>query len=311
MEKLIKRINRCPINNDKNFIFKYRKVIDYNIKKHHIFLRLESILSNENKKPYYKRIVFRLFSYLLVYLEKIKSNTIKIVFKNDHKYYYSKRLNLKDAENFFLNTDKYNSTKYYYLSIIKKYIRLLNKNSSLYFSKKLKLIRPKPKRNTLAFNIRQIIQKLKDINKIEFLCVFYVLYFLGLSLYQLTKLTIRNYNSNSFVYISYKFRKQIIKKKHISKAMKKYFEQYFAHKKNSSGFLFFNHVKDKQGNTRKNQIKKIIENFFTTKLKLTKNETKEIIEELNRERKTKTIAEKFKYIFEPYIKIIDDSNIFI
>ena len=34
------------------------------------------------------------------------------------------------------------------------------------------------------------------------------------------------------------------------------------------------------------------------------------MEELNEERRTKKIGTVFKYLFEPYIEIIDDSNIF-
>lgn len=92
--------------------------------------------------------------------------------------------------------------------------------------------------------------------------------------------------------------------------MKPYFEQLFGNNNRKYGFLFFNHIKDNLKNTRKIIIEKIFKNFFVRKLKLSYNETKYYIEELNEERCTKRIGGVFKYLFEPYINIIDDSNIF-
>ena len=312
MEFLIKRINRKSENSNENVVVKPHDFIDYNTKKHNILLRLEIILDNEKKKLYYKKTVLRLFKYLLIYLEKIKSKSIKIINKSGKKYYYTNRLYLKDAEQFFLNTDKSISTKYYYLNIIRKYIRILNKNIHINFTKSLRLIQTKKKRNPFKSNIRKVIQKLKEVNDVEFLCSFYIVYFLGLSFYQFSKLTLKNYSSNkkSLVFFSYKFKRKIIKKKKILKQMEQYFEKIFGNNNKKTGFLFYDHIKDEKRNTRKFQIEKIFENFFTKKLKLSYNETKDYMEELNEERCTKRIGGVFKYLFEPYIEIIDDSNIF-
>lgn len=86
MESLIKRINRKSGNNIENLVVEPHDFIDYNTKKYDIFLRLEKILYYEKKKSYYKKIVFRLFKFLLLYLEKIKSKSIKIINKSGIKY---------------------------------------------------------------------------------------------------------------------------------------------------------------------------------------------------------------------------------
>ena len=305
MESLIEK-NNDNNNDDDNLNIEPPYLEDFNTKKHHIFLRLNAIINNEKKNDSYKNIVFRLFTHYLIYLEKINSKSIKIIYKNGKKYFYTKRLYLKDAENYFLNTHKKDSTKYYYLNIIKKYIKILNKNSNIKFTESVKLIYPnqknKIKTNTYKPNIINIIQKLKNINNVEFLCCFYILYFFGLSFYQLSKLTLKNYKSNlkKLVFISYKYKKKIIKKKKIDKNMEYYFDQFFKTNNNKiSNYLFFNDVTDKIGNTRKNQIEKIFENLFIKTLKLSKNETKEYMEELNVERSSKRIGPQFQKLLFP------------
>ena len=77
---------------DENGINKSQEFIYYNRKNHHLFLRLKAILYNEKKKPYYRKIVLRLFKYLFIYLEKIQSSTIKIITKHGNKYYFHEHL---------------------------------------------------------------------------------------------------------------------------------------------------------------------------------------------------------------------------
>ena len=130
MENLINEIKKKNENRDENGINKSQESFYFNSKNHHLFLRLNAILYNWKKKPYYREIVLRLFKYLFICLEKIQSSTIKIITKYGNKYYYSNKLNIKDAETFFLSTDKKEFTKYYYLYIIRKYITILNKKKN-------------------------------------------------------------------------------------------------------------------------------------------------------------------------------------
>ena len=130
MEKLINEIKKKNENIDENTINKSQDLVYFNNKRNHLFLRLKSILYNENKKNYYEKIVLRLFNDLFIYLEKTQSSTIKIITKYGKKYYYSNKLNIRDAEKLFLNIDKKESTKYYYLNIVKKYIKILNKKKN-------------------------------------------------------------------------------------------------------------------------------------------------------------------------------------
>ena len=65
-------------------------------------------------------------------------------------------------------------------------------------------------------------------------------------------------------------------------------------------------MKDKIGNSRKFQIKKLFKDFFTKKLKLSLIKTKKYIEEFNVERHSKRL-----YLFEPFAQIIDVSKVFI
>ena len=306
MEELIKRIKL----NTNNTNIKKRNYENYNTKHHHILLRLSAILNNEHTKNYYKKNVKRIFTYFLTFLEKIQSKTIKVIIRNNYKYYYSSKLNLKDAEIFYLNTTHKNSSKVYYLSIIKKYIKLLNKNKKLTFSNDVKAIYPKRKKNIKTKqNIRFIVKKFKESKSIEYFCSFYILYFLGLSIYQFSKLTYRNYNkkNNIITFTSYKFKRKLIKKKKIIKVMQKYFKQFFDLKKKETGFLFFNSIIDEKINTRKNKIITVISNFMNKKLKIPKNRVNEFIEEITEERPSKRIC--IKSIFEPFVDIIDDSNI--
>ena len=309
MEKLINEIERKNKNGEENIINKSKEYIYYNSKNHHLFLRLNAILYNEKKKTYYRKIVIRLFKYLFIYLEKIQSSTIKVITNHGNKYYYSNKLNFKDAENFFLNSDKKESTKYYYLNIIKKYIKILNKQNNIKFTTSIKR-KKKVEKNDVS-NVKNVINKIKQVNNIEILCAFYTLYFTGISFYQLSKLIYNDYNqkTKSLVFYSYKYKKKILKKKKIPKQMSQYFTECFKNK--NSGFLFFNELKDKIGNSRKFQIKKIFKDFFRKKLKLSLLKTRKYIDELNVERNSKRLGIKFKYVFEPFINIIDDSNVFI
>ena len=309
MEILINEIKKKNENGDENGINKSQEFIYYNRKNHHLFLRLKAILYKKKKKPYYRKIVLRLFKYLFIYLEKIQSSTIKIITKHGNKYYYSNKLNIKDAEIFFLSTDKKESTKYYYLNIIKKYITILNKKKKINFNTSIK------RQNKIAeyniSNIRNLINKIKQVNNIEMLCAFYILFFCGLNFYQLSKLSYNSYSKKTecLAFYSYKFKKKILKKKKIPKQINQYFNKCFKNKR--SGFLFFSDLKDEIGNSRKFQIKKIFKDFFTKKLKISLIKTKKYIEELDVERNSKRLGIHFKYLFEPFVQIIDDSKVFI
>ena len=218
-------------------------------------------------------------------------------------------MNIKDAEKLFLNTDKKESTKYYYLNIIKKYIKILNKNKKIKFTTPIKKKKKIAKNN--VSNIRNLIYKIKQVNNIEMLCALYTLFLCGLNFYQLSKLSYNNYNqkTKSLVFYSYKFKKKILKKKKIPNQINQYFNKCFKNKK--SGFLFFSDLKDEIGNSRKFQIKKIFKDFFTKKLKLSSLKTKKYIEEFDVERNSKRLGIKFKYVFEPFVETIDNSNAFV
>ena len=75
------------------------------------------------------------------------------------------------------------------------------------------------KKNILSDNASNAIQKLKDIGEVEYICVYYTLKFLGLSLYQLSKLTMKNIKGNcdSLMFISYKYKKKKLVKKRFQK----------------------------------------------------------------------------------------------
>lgn len=64
-------------------------------------------------------------------------------------------------------------------------------------------------------------------------------------------------------------------------------------------------------NSRKFQIKKIFKDFFTKKLKISLIKTKKYIEELDVERNSKRLGIHFKYLFEPFVRITDDSEVFV
>ena len=92
MEALKKRIN-IP---SKNIIIKHKNIknkITYNLNQNSIFNGLNEILLRENRKPYYPKIVIRLFIYICIYLEEINSDCIHNVYKNNQKFYYSSKLN--------------------------------------------------------------------------------------------------------------------------------------------------------------------------------------------------------------------------
>ena len=92
MNELIKRIN-FPNKKHTNKTNNDFSSQNFKSTKLPIFERLNDILARENKKPYYTKIVLRLFSYICLYLEKIHSDSIYIVNKNNNKYYFSSRLN--------------------------------------------------------------------------------------------------------------------------------------------------------------------------------------------------------------------------
>ena len=302
MDKLIKRINKKNIT--KNEIIKEEKNnYNFNSKKYDLFFRLNCILYCEKKNKSYIHTVIRLFRFLFIYLEKINSKTIKVIKRNNKKYYYSSRLLITDVEDFYLNTNYSDSTKLYYMRIIKKYIKIINKNRKIRFKRPLHLL----KKNNKIFNddTRIILQKIKDSNNNEFLCAYYVLYFLGLSTYQLSKLKNKNLSKNKNIlrFIAYKYKKLIMKKKKIPKVMRQYFKKINSNN-NNSGFLFFNKIKDEIGNTRKNKIEKIIFNYMKKKLKLSSlliNKFKKII---NKERPKLRLSKISKNYFEPFVHLL-------
>ena len=221
MNALIWRISQDIKIKEYTYV-KNKQLIDYNTKKHDIFIRLNFILFNERKSESYKQRVFLLFSYFLFFLEKIGSKTIHIITKSNIKYYYSSKLQLKDAEKYYLNTNLKDSTKLFYLTLLKKYIKKLNRNSKIKFSKSTNSIKSKSKKGDINFNVKEIIQKFKTESNYEIFCSFYVLYFMGLSFYQYSKLNYKNYNKNknTITFVSYKFRKKVIKKTKNIKVMR-------------------------------------------------------------------------------------------
>lgn len=199
-------------------------------------------------------------------------------------------------------------------SILKKYIKIINKNKRIKFNKSIKSLRAiKKTTNIFNNNIRTTIQKLKDFDNSELICSFYVLYFLGLSFYQFSKLLFKNYNrkNNIISYVSYKFKKKILKKKKVSTVMVQYFNKFISLKEGNSGFLFFDNIMDEKGKTRKNKIIKKIAFFMNKQLKISSSQTKQYLEELDEERPSKRIGSINQLLFEPFVSIIDDSNIFL
>ena len=100
MKAFIKRINmpeRIPANRTNN----NNSNENFNSTKLSIFERLNLILINENKKPYYIKIAFRFFSYICIYLEKIHSDSIYVVYRNNYKYYFSSKLLFKHRLSLF------------------------------------------------------------------------------------------------------------------------------------------------------------------------------------------------------------------
>ena len=104
---------------------------NFNSTKLSIFDRLNHILLKENKKQYYIKIVFRLFSYVCLYLEKIHAESIYVVYKNNKKYYYSSKLNFYDVLELYSNLELADSTKVFYTNILKKYFKILNNDDKI------------------------------------------------------------------------------------------------------------------------------------------------------------------------------------
>lgn len=268
-----------------------------------LFERLHNILYLENKKAYYIRIVMRLFSYICIYLEKINSNSISIVYKNGQKYYYSTNLNIDDVYTFYENTNLAESTKVFYVNILKKYIKILNnEEDKFYGSPKFSYIK---KKNTLPDKTLEIIQNLKNLGNTEYICLYYALNFLGLTLYQVSQLKVKDIkqNCNLLSFVSYRYKKKIIVKKKINKVLKQYFLKFFKRKRNK-GFLFFPNIKGKIGYTRKNQIKKRFAEFMKKKLKLSDKYIKSFINFIDKERTNIRLGKRTEIYFDPDIYII-------
>ena len=302
MEALKKRIYKQNIHHD---LPKQKDLVDYNTNRHHIFLRLNAILYNEKKSDRYCRIIYRLFHKILLYLELRKSKTITVIIKNNKKYYYSSRLYIEDIEDFFLNTKLSDSTKNYYMNLLKKYIKILNRNTKLHFTNNV--INPKKKKTDIPQIIKNIFQNLKDLGNDEYFCLFYFLFFFGLSIYQISKLCLKNVNekNNSISFISYKNRHRIAKQKKIPKVISSYFKDFYESKKLDNGFLFFSDLKDKINNTRKNQIENIIISFLKKDLKIKSLQIKSFIELFNDERPSIRLGGISKQIFNKNAKVID------
>lgn len=302
MDTLKKRIQK---ENPKQTKSKEDKYVNYNTKYHDIFIRLNTILSGEKKSSTYSNVVYRLFNYLLLYLEKTKSPALKIISRNNKQYYYFSKLNIKDVEDFYLNTTLSESTKHYYMNILKKYIKLLNRNSKLRFSKNVASY--KKKKNVIPQIIKSIIQKLKDFGNNEYFVLFFFLFFFGLNIYQISKISIKNINKeqNSISFVSYKHKHRLFKHKKIPKAILTYFNEFYETIKNKKGFLFFNDLRDKKNNTRKNQIENIIILFMKENLKLKYQEIAKFIKLFNDERPSIRLGGITKQIFSKYITVID------
>ena len=210
MEALKKRINSKKEGNNHKKIY---DIIMYSNKHNpNIIDWLKGTLYIEEKSKRYKDVVLRLFINYLNYLERIESKDIKIITDNNRKKYFSQYLNLEKIKAFYSSKKLSDSSKIVYINILRKYVELFNNEGQKYknyFGLNYSKIRKKP----LTKTEKTILKKIKDSKNIELICCYYLLYYLGLNIYNLSKLLFKNLKNNgkTLRFISYKYKKNCYK----------------------------------------------------------------------------------------------------
>ena len=124
--------NSNIISNNNNYFY-YSKIIKDNIvvpsKKEDIFLRLNSILKQENQSKEYQAKILNIFKDLIIYIKEKNPKSVKTKIGKDGKVLnIIRRINIKDVFNFINSNSKYSrqKSKNSILSRIRKFVRILN-----------------------------------------------------------------------------------------------------------------------------------------------------------------------------------------
>ena len=320
-----KRIKGTVIIN--KFAEEYHYVNDYeyfsntkkrNIKilsrENNIFDRIENIMAQEKSKNTYKTKVINYFNCFIEFLEKnsksSKSQIIKIIRDKNETFYVIPKIIISDIHD-FVNSKFYSfkdKTKNIILSIMRKFVRMLNNDKNLNYSNKLFFY--KSNNNCISLSEKELcclINYLKDNNELQNLIIFYFLYYSGLNYSSLARCKIKNFYKDFSIL---KFAKNKTRKIHIPFVIKMDILNFLENNKKISGFIFYNDYNEKLNpHSRvlyiKNELMKSIRKFKG----LSEQKKNLLIQSFSKTRRYKILSKKYELLFDYNYRDIDDSSL--
>jgi hypothetical protein len=243
--------------------------------------KLQNIFECKKYSDSYCNKINKLFDQFFIYLfntDKKHSIANNCKEKASFEISKTKRIKLKDAYNFIMSNKKYksDSTKYYLLLTMRKFIKIINNEENINFNVK----NVKPKKNPIKVisqkEVYAIINHIKENNDLQIMLIFYFLYVKGLNYTSISRILLKDFKNEFSILITKKGKKSKYK---IHQQISEKLYAFFKTQNYNSLFFFYNDIKNGINSSRtqfiKNAFKNVLDKTFWIK-----NERKELILDL-------------------------------
>lgn len=262
------------------------------IKNENFFDKIENLLNKEkisnNHKNRIKNIFLNFFDYLKLNDNELKADKNEI---NANNVLSLKRINICDAYNFVKYGAKYkkDSSIKFILSIMRKYIRLINEEPYLNYKTRIHFIKNENKKDLTYRQQLALIKFLKENYDIQTLLLFYFLYYLGLNYSTVSRILKGNFNKN---FSELKIRKKKFRRYKIIPSIKKNIEEFIKNSREEKKFLFFEEIDNYKNSNRYKFIRQKIIDVLQSCYYIYKEQINYIISIFYRTRNPKKIMNK-------------------
>lgn len=288
---------KINLNNKYKTPIKYKSIISGNSSD--IFQDINDELIKINASNIYRKKVTKLFEELVDYLIFTKKNREIIDNYKNYNKFIIKRIKVKDIEDFI--NDKYRtaqpSTIANIKSRIRRFVRIINNEPKLDFSKKIQ--RPKVSKNSDMFSKMELLMLLGNLNKsndIESMVLFYLLYFLGLNFSFVSRILLKDFKSDFKLLIIKKGKKVI--KHQLTPIITQLLYNYFINSRSYNSYYFFeDNYKETKEFTRTSMIKEKFQKILQNVKYINNTKKNQIIANFSRLRKAKFITNDLNDFF--------------
>ena len=262
---------------------------DYNNNKTTIDL-LRKILNRKNYSNEYKRRIINLFQDFLYFNFKDKTEQIKFHINITDKNCKTKfnRININNALKYVErnNNFKSESTRYFVLLKLRKFIRILNKEENLNYNKKLASLKKYEKFYINDKELYSIINNLKDDDNHENLCIFYFLFIKGFNYSMISRILLTDFKLG-FSQLVIKQGKKM--KYSISNNIKEKLLFIMRNTDFHSKFFFYNNIIENKNNRRAAFIKESFKNIIDNCIGIDEERKKPLLDLFSIKRKAKKL----------------------